>query len=79
MNGGNKMVEKGHLYTERYSVGQFKLYFALENGEGNETVRVLNVNKGFKITVTAITIIPYNDLNKNSQYCYCGPVTCPSS
>lgn len=54
------LIEKGELYTEKHSVGLFRVYLALENAESTgDIVKVVDLTRDANVYLTSETVIPF--------------------
>ncbi|WP_427110857.1 hypothetical protein [Lysinibacillus xylanilyticus] len=54
------LIEKGELYTDRHSVGPFKVYLALEDAESaDDIVKVVDLTRDANVYLTSETVIPF--------------------
>lgn len=53
-------IEKGELYTDKHSVGPFKVYLALENAESHSNiVKVVDLTRDVDVYLTSKTVTPF--------------------
>lgn len=51
------LIEKGELYTDKHSVGPFKVYMALEDAENdNDIVKLIDLVSDTKVFLTSRTV-----------------------
>ncbi|MGY3188731.1 hypothetical protein [Lysinibacillus sp. TE18511] len=54
------LIEKGELYTEKYSVGPFQVYLALEDAESiDDIVKIVDLTRDAYVYLTSGTVIPF--------------------
>lgn len=54
------LIEKGELYTEKHSVGPFKVYLALEDAVNlNNLVKVVDLTRDAKVYLSSKTVISF--------------------
>lgn len=54
------LIEKGELYTDRHSVGPFRVYLALEDAESaNGIVKVVDLTRDANVYLTSKTVISF--------------------
>lgn len=54
------LIGKGELYTEKHSVGPFRVYLAIEDAESaNDIVKVVDLTQDAYIYLTSDTVIPF--------------------
>jgi len=54
------LIEKGELYTDRNSVGSFKVYLALEDAESaDDIVKVVDLTRDANVYLSSVTVIPF--------------------
>jgi len=56
------LICEGELYTEKHSVGLFKVYLALEDAENRkDIVKVVDLVQHAPVYLTSETVIPFED------------------
>ncbi|ASN68118.1 hypothetical protein 8F11_83 [uncultured Caudovirales phage] len=54
------LIEKGELYTEKYSAGSFRVYLAIEDAESaGDIVKVVDLTRDANVYLTSDTVIPF--------------------
>lgn len=54
------LIEKGELYTDKHSVGPFRVYLALEDAESaDDIVKVVDLTRDANVYLTSKTVISF--------------------